>query len=259
MQTVIKAVIIDDELSNRNNLKNLLNDNCPDVKVVGEADSVQSSLALLGDPHSQPDVAFLDISLPDGLVFQMINRLEEVNFDIIFVTGFDRYAIKACEYACIGYILKPIDSDLLVEAVNRIKIGKNQKTNQRLEVFTQSYQQPTKPFEKITVTALDGLYFLRLKDIMRMEGEDNYTHIFSTNGQKITASKTIKSYDELLTDMGFYRIHKKYLVNLDYIQKYVKGDNAYVVMNDGQKLSVSRRKRSIFTEILKKFQDDSAQ
>ncbi len=257
MHTVIRAVIIDDELSNRNNLKNLLTDNCPEVRIIGEADSVQSSLALLADPSTQPDVAFLDISLPDGLVFQMVNQLEEVNFDIIFVTGFDRYAIKACEYACIGYILKPIDSDLLVEAVKRIKPGKNQKTNQRLEVFNQTYQQPTQPFEKLTVTALDGLYFLRLKDIVRMEGEDNYTHIFSVTGQKITASKTIKSYDELLTDMGFYRIHKKHLINLDYIQKYVKGDNAFVVMNDGQKLSVSRRKRPIFTEILKKYQDGS--
>lgn len=252
---MIKAIIIEDEIGSRNNLKNLLKNYCPIVSVVGEADSIASGISLIKDTNISPDVAFLDISLPDGLIFQLLSQVQPLNFDIIFVTAFDKYAIKACEYSCIGYILKPIDPDLLVEAVQRIRSKQDLQITKRIDYFHQSYLQPTK-FDKISISATDGIYFLNLNEIIRFEGEDNYTHIFTKNKEKITVSKTIKSYEDLLNEQGFYRIHKKYLINIQYLQKFVKGDNGYVVLSDGSNLEVSRRKRPLFSEYLKSIQNE---
>ncbi len=252
---MIKAIIIEDEIGSRNNLKNLINNYCPIVSVVGEADSIASGLKLINESNLAPDVAFLDISLPDGLIFQLLSKINHLDFDIIFVTAYDKYAIKACEYSCIGYILKPIDPDLLIEAIQRIRKNKDHQISKRLEIFNKSYNSPTK-FDKISISATDGIYFLNLNEIVRFEGEDNYTHIYTKNGEKITVSKTIKSYDDLLNEQGFYRIHKKYLINIQYLQKFVKGDNGYVILSDGSNLEVSRRKRPLFAEFLKSIQKE---
>lgn len=252
---MIKAIIVEDEIGSRNNLKNILKEYCTEISVIGEADSISSGLKLLKEERLAPDVAFLDISLPDGLIFQLLSQVDSINFDIIFVTAYDKYAIKACEFSCIGYILKPIDPDLLVEAVQRIKYGKENQVAKRLEIFKQSFGGKA-TFDKISISAVDGIYFLNLTDIIRFEGDDNYTHIYTKNGERITVSKTIKLYDDLLSNQGFYRVHKKYLINVNYLQKFVKGDNGYVVMSDGAQVEVSRRKRPLFSEYLKGIQEE---
>ena len=148
------------------------------------------------------DLAFLDISLPDGLIFQFLDEIKPVDFNVIFVTAYDQYAIQACEYASIGYVLKPINPDSLTQAVNRVRLDRSKSINNRLDIFKGVYNNPN-AFEKMSVSALDGIYFLNIKDIVRLEAEDNYTHIFLKSGEKITASKTIKSYEELLQEMNF--------------------------------------------------------
>ncbi len=252
---MIKAVIIEDEINGRKNLKNLLHDYCPEVQVIAEGGSVEEGLAILNDSEATIDVAFLDISLPDGLVFQLLNRLDDISFEIIFITAFDKYAINACEYGSIGYVLKPIDPDKLKEAVGRVHTVRSSKMPQRLEVFKQSYSNPNS-FEKISVSAIDGIYFLNLKDIARFEGEDNYTHIFLNNGDKITASKTIKQYESILLPVNFYRVHKKHVINLNFMKKFVRGDGGYILMDDGKKIELSRRRRPIFMDLLKRLQEE---
>lgn len=249
-----KAIIIEDEINGLNNLKNLLAKYCDHVEVIAEAGSIEQGLQVLRDPAIKPDVAFLDINLPDGLVFQLLNQLEEITFDVIFVTAFEKFAIKACQYSSIGYIIKPIDPDDLKDAVSRIKAGKTNKINQRLELFNQHYNNPN-AFEKMSISALDGIYFLNIKDIVRCEAEDNYTHIHLKNGDRITASKTIKSYETLLSGVNFYRVHKSHLINLNFMRKFVKGDGGYLVMDDNKKIEVSRRRRPAFMEQMRRLQE----
>ena len=260
MSKNINAVIVEDELKGLNNLKNLLSKYCKNVEVVGEATTIEEGFQLLNSKKDSVNVAFLDINLPDGLVFQMLNRLEEVNavqFEIIFVTSYQHFAIKACQYSSIGYVLKPIDPDELQEAVSRIRVGKENHSGQRIGLFNEimNSNKPN-PFEKMSISALDGMYFVSIKDILRCEAEDNYTHIHMRNGEKLTASKTIKYYEEMLSDVNFYRVHKSHLVNLNYMRKFVKGDGGYLVMDDGKKIEVSRRRRPAFMEKLKMMQEE---
>lgn len=251
---MIKAVIVEDEINGLNNLKNMLNKHCDDVSVVGEAGSVAEGVELLSDSNTDVDVAFLDINLPDGEVFQLLNKLDKIDFDIIFVTAYAEYAIKACEYSSIGYILKPIDPDALVEAVARISPKESSRADKRLEIF-QSYVNNPNAFSKMAISALDGIYFVNIRDILRFEAEDNYTHIFLQSGERITASKTIKAYEDMLTPFNFYRVHKRHVINLNYMRKFVKGDGGYLIMDDDIRIEVSRRRRPAFMEQMRRLQE----
>lgn len=251
---MIKAVIVEDELKGLNNLKNLLAKYCGEVEITGEACSIEEGLELFADPAVRPDVAFLDISLPDGLVFQLLNQLRPIDFEIIFVTAYEEYAIKACEYSSIGYIVKPIDPDLLKEAVSRVEVRQESQIDKRLDIFNNYYNNPN-AFTKMSISALDGIYFVNIRDIVRFEAEDNYTHIFMTSGERITASKTIKSYEDLLAPFNFYRVHKRHVINLNYMRKFVKGDGGYLIMDDEIKIEVSRRRRPAFMEKMRRLQE----
>ncbi len=250
----INALIVEDEIHGLNNLKNLLARYCEEVNVIGEAQTVESALALVKEKGLKPDVAFLDISLPDGLVFQFLNQIQPVEFEVVFVTAYEEYAIKACEYSSIGYVLKPIDPDLLQEAVSRIKERKPEEMQRRLQLFQQHFNNPNL-FNKISIAALDGIYFVNIKDIVRFEAEDNYTHIFLNSGERITASKTIKAYEDMLEPYNFYRVHKRHVINLNYMRKFVKGDGGYLIMDDGMRIEVSRRRRPAFMEKMKMLQE----
>jgi len=253
-EKVIQAVIVEDELSSRNNLKNLLAQYAKDIEIVGEAESIDDAVTTFKGLAKQPDVAFLDINLSDGLVFSLLNKLRPFQFEIIFVTAFEEYAVKACEYSSIGYILKPIDPDALKEAIDRIpKNGKNQ-IEKRLEIFNSHYNNPN-VFSKMSIAAVDGIYFVNITDIIRFEAEDNYTHIFLQTGEKITASKTIKAYEELLASYNFYRVHKRHVINLNCMKKYLKGDGNIVIMEDDTHIEVSRRRRASFLEKLRDLQE----
>jgi two-component system, LytTR family, response regulator len=250
---VVKAVIVEDEVKGLNNLKNLLEQYCPEVKVIGEAGSVDEGVKLL--KSKKPDLAFLDISLPDGLVFQLLNEVRPIDFEVIFVTAYEEYAIKACEYSSIGYILKPIDPDELREAVARIQYRREAESDRRLEIFNSYYKNPN-VFTKMSISALDGIYFVNIRDIIRFEAEDNYTHIFLKGEKRITASKTIKSYEDMLAPYNFYRVHKRHVINLNYMRKFVTGDGGYLIMDDDIKISVSRRRRPAFMERVKRLHEE---
>ena len=250
---MIKAVIVEDQLEGLNNLKNILKANCPDLEVIAEANSVAEAVRMFKRPDIRPNVAFLDIHLNDGLIFEALNKIPQVNFEIIFVTAFEKYAIRACQYASIGFVMKPIDADELVEAVKRIPANQ-EETQKRFDLFKKIYNNPN-AFEKLSISAIDGIYFVHIRDVLRLEAEDNYTHIFLKNGNKITASRTIKWYEELLGPMNFFRVHKRHVINLNYMQKFVKGDGGYLVMDDGMNIEVSRRRRPAFMEQMRRLQE----
>lgn len=249
-----RALIIEDEPESIENLQNLLKKFCPDVEVVATGGSNADLLRLASDDSvNQYDVAFLDVNLPDGLIFQGLNQLDDIPFDIIFVTAFDKYALTAFDFSAIDYVLKPIEPEDLQRAVSRIRLGKGGKsTKERLEVLQQNYA-PAAPnsFEKIGISATEGIHFVRLSDIVRLEAEDNYTHFFVQSGEKITTAKTIKTYEEVLARFNFLRVHKKNIVNMNYMKTYVKEDS-YLVLENTEKVEVSRRKRPVIMEAVRR-------
>jgi two-component system LytT family response regulator len=251
---LLNAVIIEDERNGLINLKHLLAEHCDEVEVIGDADGVESGLKLFSREDIKPDVAFLDINLQDGKVFQLLSQLPSIEFDVIFVTAYDQFAMKACEYSSIGYILKPIDPDKLVEAVSRVRPRQQGRTEERLQVMQQYTSHPNS-FEKMSIAALDGIHFVKIRDIVRFEAEDNYTHIFLHGGGRITASKTIKAYEDMLTPFNFYRVHKRHVINMNYMKKFVKGDGGYLIMDDDVRIEVSRRRRPAFMTQLRVLQD----
>ena len=251
----MRAVIVEDEPSGMQNLKSHLAKYCENIEIVATADDVESAIKMFNTPDLRPDIAFLDISLPDGLIFQVLNQIkedDEINFDIIFITAYDNFMKRACEYACVGYINKPIDPDELKAAVSRVRAGRSNKIKERIDVVQGHLNNPN-TFGKMSVSAVDGIYFLNIKEIVRLEAEDNYTHIFNKDGERMTVAKTIKSYEELLAGVNFFRVHKKHLINLNYMSKFVKGDSV-VIMNDNLKIEVSRRRRPGFMEFMKRLQ-----
>jgi len=255
---MMKAIIIEDEIKSVQNLTNLLKLYCEGVKVIADAGSIEDGLTLLKDPAINPDVVFFDINLPDGLVFQLIDQLENIDFEIIFVTAYEKFAIKACEYASIGYLTKPIDPDLLQAAISRIEIvpNKNYKTEERLDVFNSHYNNPN-PFKKMTIPSMEGTHFIHINDIAYLKGDNNCTDFFMSNNKKrFTTTKTLKSYDDLLSPFNFFRVHKSYLVNLNFINRYNKGDGGYLIMDNGDKIEVSRRRKTAFHKKLKELQGD---
>ena len=250
-----RALLIEDEPEGLQNLQNLLDKYCPDVEVAATGESNADLLRLTADDsENQYDVAFLDIDLPDGLVFQGLQQLDDIPFDIIFVTAYNQYALTAFDFSAIDYVLKPIEPDDLRRAVSRIRMGrKNASTKQRVELLQQNYS-PNMPnaFEKIGISGLDGVHFVRLRDIVRLEAEDNYTHFILKTGNKITASKTIKAYEDTLLRLNFVRVHKKHIVNMNYMKTYIKGEGGYLILDNGDNIEVSRRKKANLMDAVKK-------
>lgn len=249
----LRAIIIDDEKGGRETLANFLKLYCQDVELVGEADGVETGLSLIRGLKEPLDIVFLDIQLKDGLSFQILDQLDSIDFEVVFATAYNQFAIKAFNYSAVGYLLKPIDPEEMKAAVERTQNGRSPQMKKRLEVLSNHFNNPN-TFEKMSISAVDGIYFINIKDIMRCEGEDNYTHIFLIGGEKITVSKTIKEYEKLLTPVNFYRVHKSHVVNLNFITKFVKGEGGYLIMDDGKMIEVSRRRRAAFMEQLRKLQ-----
>jgi len=248
----IRALLIEDEPEGLENLQNMLTKYCPEVEVVATGGSNADLLRLAGgDAEGRFDVAFLDINLPDGLVFNALQRMDDIPFDVIFVTAYEKYAIRAFEFAAIHYVTKPIDGNELMKAVSRIR-RRNAATKKRVEVLQQNFN-PNSPnaFEKLGIAGLDGIHFVRLRDIVRLEAADNYTHFMLRGGEKFTASRTIKAYEDTLMALGFVRVHKKHIVNLNFMKTYIKGEGGYLVLDTGETVEVSRRKKPHLIETIR--------
>jgi two-component system, LytTR family, response regulator len=248
-----RAIIIEDEAAGLQNLLNQLEKYCPDVEVIATGSSNEDLVRIVDEKESQIDVAFLDI-LKGELVFQGLKNLDDIPFDIIFVTAYDKYATKAFDFSAIDYVLKPFEGEDLRRAVSRVTVlKKNSQTKARLEVLQQNYTPgAANAFEKIGVSGLEGIFFVRLRDIVRLEADNNYTHFMLKNNEKITASKTIKAYEEVLLKLNFVRVHKKHIVNMNYMKTYVKGEGGYLVLENNETVEVSRRKKTAMLDILRK-------
>ncbi len=249
---MIRCVLIDDERNALEMMEWLLKTYCPQVQIAAMCNSGEDGIAAIN--LHQPDVIFLDIEMPHMNGFDMLERFDNLNFDVVFCTAYDQFALKAFRYSALNYLLKPVDPEDLKSTVSRIEARKNRPSREQMELLLQTLRQPAKSTPKrIALTTNDGLLFIPTEDILYAEAESNYTIVILAGGKKVIVSKSLKDIDEALSGADFFRIHHSYLVNLNQIKKYVRGDGGYVVMNNDATVSISRSKRQEFMEMFEKF------
>jgi two-component system LytT family response regulator len=245
----IKVIVIDDEKGARESLHNLIDKYCPQIEVAAKASNIDEAFKLINE--LSPQLIFLDIEMPNGNGFDLLQKFDSINFDIIFTTAYDHYAIKAIKYSAIDYLLKPIDIDDLKNAVERVVKKQKDKTIQNEQLLSLlSNIKPEQNDKKIALHDGDGLTFVRLKEIIRCESDGNYTSIILEGNKRIVTSKTLGEYEELFSNENFFRVHRSHLIHLHHIKKYIKGEGGYVLMSDGSQVEVSRRKKQEFLDKL---------
>jgi two-component system, LytTR family, response regulator len=246
---MIKAIIIEDEKMSRETLRHLLDKYCPEVEIVAEADGYRKGMEEI--KKHPPDVIFLDIQMPDGSGFRLLEELEIIDFEIIFTTAFDQFAIKAIKYSALDYLLKPIIPDELIEAVKRVekKKAENIKKKSR-EILPENARALDEGSQKIVLSTSEMIHVIDVDDIIRCESDNYYTYFFFVDGRKLLVSKTLKENEELLSHHNFIRPHKSHLINIKYIKSYIRHDGGYILMTDGTHIPVSRRKKDKIMEII---------
>lgn len=246
---MIKAIIVDDELGARESLSKMIEKNCKQIEVVAKVDSMLSAFEAI--TNKEPDLVFLDIEMPNGNAFDLLEKFKNINFNIIFTTAYDHYAIKAIKFSAVDYILKPIDPEELINAVKRFESQAGQKNTLDKQFKTLlSNARPENKLKKVGIPDGDGLIFINLSDIIRCDSDGNYTFFILTNGKKIIASRTLGEYEQMFADDNFFRVHRSHLINLEHVKKYIKGEGGYVVMSDNSQVEVSRRNKTDFLEKL---------
>lgn len=237
----LTAIIVDDEANSRAILRNYVTKYCPSVAILGEAASVQDTLILL--ESMEPDLLFLDVEMPYGNAFDLLEQVPDRTFETVFVTAYDHYAVDALNAQATYYLLKPIAIDNLIKAVNHVSHIKEREKELQDKVLTPKNAAKG----KITIPQQDGFEVLEISKILYCQADDNYTYIYLEQGQKLV-SKTLKYFEESLSDYGFVRIHKSYLVNVDRVIKYKKGKGGSVVLSSGKEIMVSSSKKGVLLD-----------
>lgn len=242
---MIRTVIIDDEPKNVKVLKGMLEEFCPEVEVVGEAANVPDGRQLI--LTKDPELVFLDIEMPYGNGFDLLDSINNVQFEVIFITAFDKYVLRAFKYSALDYLLKPVSIDDLQIAVhNAIERNKKTSINYQIGVLMENLRKPQLELQKIAIPSQSGFDFIYVSEIIRCEAEGAYTLIFLTEKRKKVVSKSIKEYENLLPEDLFFRIHHSHLVNLNYVKRYNKGRGGFIELEDGTELEVAARKKDEF-------------
>ncbi len=240
-----KAVIIDDEKNGRNTLNSLLTKYCPEIEIIGEAFDVNSGIEVIEELN--PDIVFLDVEMPDGTGFDLLSQIGDIEFEVIFVTAYDKYAVRAFQFSAVDYLLKPVNPNLLVTAVGKIKDNSEVKLlSEKIDTLLGN----TKKLDKIVLHTAEGIHVVKIENIIRCTADDYYTIFHLKDNSKITVSITLKEYAESLEDFNFFRTHQSHLVNLDYVDRYVNTEGGYLVMQNGDTVEVSRRKKKLLIEAL---------
>jgi two-component system LytT family response regulator len=250
---MIRAILIDDEPRGINSLQKLLELNCPQVSVLATCNNADEALEKIN--LLKPDLIFLDIAMPVKNGFDLLKELKEISFEIIFTTAHNQFMIEAFHFSAIDYLLKPVDDDLLVEAVVRVKKRISEKAGSKnVEVLLQNIQQRQSSRNmKLCIPSLKGFQVVELEDILYAEASGNYTNFHFTNQQMVCTSKPIHDYEELLVDSGFMRIHKSYLINLLHVKEYIRGEGGSVILSNNKEVEVARRKKDDFFIRMKQY------
>ncbi len=250
---MLKAIIVDDEEKNREGLARMIDQFCHDVAVVGKAES--ASAAKKAIQEHQPDLVFLDIEMPGGNGFSLLEEMPNPNFQVIFTTAHADYAIKAIKFAALDYLLKPININELKTAVEKAIINMNAAQDgsllkKKIEVLKDNRKNEGFDFEKIALPTSDGIDFYEIREILRCEADRAYCKFHMLNGQKVVVSKPLKEFEDLLEECNFFRVHKSNMINLNQIKKYVKGKGGYLILSDDSHVDVSVRRKEALMDVL---------
>ncbi|MFQ3182258.1 MAG: two-component system LytT family response regulator [Polaribacter sp.] len=244
----VKTLLIDDERKALAILKNKLERLCPGVKIIGETQSPKEGIKLI--KRENPQLVFLDVAMPEMSGFDMLQEIENPDFEIIFITAFDNYAIEAIKHCAIGYLVKPVDNLDLVEAVGKaIQNIEDKSALEKNKLLIENLDVKTFQKKKIVIPSQEGLEFVKISDIICCEGTSGYTTIHFVNRKSILSSHSVGYFCKLLESQEFFQIHKSYLINLSHIEKYL--NEGYVVLTNNLKYPVSRNRRQEFLNLIK--------
>ncbi|MBL0155006.1 MAG: response regulator transcription factor [Chitinophagaceae bacterium] len=249
---MLHAILIDDEKNSRDALRKKIESYCPAITIVAECSNGLEGLDAIRD--FRPEVVFLDIEMPHMNGFAMLEQVPDKNFHLVFTTAYNQYAIHAIRLGAFDYLVKPVDNAELKELVKRIEEQKSTTSqHERLQLLVEQLSSgQKKPIQKIAVSTQEGLEILTVDEIQYMEAIGNYTQIYFTAGKPLLASRTLKEFEDLLQEEGFFRVHNASLVHLKYVKKYIRGDGGQVVLMNGQVLDVARRRKDELINLLGK-------
>lgn len=244
-----KAIIVEDEVHSRELLKNMVAMYCKDIIVAATAASVQEGVDAI--KNQQPDLIFLDIEMQTGTGFDLLQQFPQANFDVIFTTAYDHYAVKAIKFSAVDYLLKPIDADELKEAMDKlIQKKKNNMGPAALQSLLNNLRTPPGGMQTITLATSEGLEFISLPDIIHIEANGPYSIFYLKQGRKIMVSKNLKEYEMLLADYHFLRVHNSHIINTREVKKMLKTDGGYAIMSDGAQIIISPKKKEEFLKLV---------
>jgi two-component system LytT family response regulator len=248
---MLRTVIIDDEYHIRDTLIKMLEMHCPaEVRVIGQASGVASGIEAIRE--LQPDLVLLDIQMKDGTGFDLLYKLSSIDFKVIFITAYDQYALQAFRFSAVDYLLKPVNPEQLIEAVQRAGHMIHDHFTKQMKVLEENLKTGSNKNKKIILRTNESIHLLDIANIICCDSDNSYTTVHTIEGEKIIVSRTLKEYEEMLTEYGFYRVHKSYLVNLLHIKRFDRVDGGYVVLTNDLKIPVASRKRDEVLELLEK-------
>ena len=245
---ILRAILVDDELSSLQNLQSKLVEFCPDVEVVATAQKPEDAILFIR--QHKPDVIFLDIEMPRMNGFRMLDELGELDFEIIFTTAYNHYAVDAIRISAFDYLMKPVAIKELQNTVERLAKYRQTHTRDKLDVLRHSLSPNKSQEEKIAIPTNEGLEFIPIKNILHIESSSNYSRIFLTDGKNILVTKLLKDFEDILEPYNFFRVHNSHLINLAYIKKYIRGEGGQVEMQNGDVIDVARRKKEEFIRLI---------
>lgn len=246
---MLRAIIIDDIETIRKKNSAIIKSNCPNISIIGQAESVESGIAII--KKLSPDLVFLDVEMPDGTGFDLLQRLKPFNFKVIFITGFEDFAIKAFRFSAIDYLLKPLDSNELIEAVKKVEDSLNKEVfDMKINNLFSNLERP-KNLQKLILKTAEKIYSVNIQDIVNCESEKNYTTFYFINAPKLVVSTNLKEYESMLTPFNFFRTHQSHLINMTYFDHFIKTDGGNtIVMKNKTSIPLSVRKKEEFLVLL---------
>ena len=245
---MLKAILVDDELNSLQNLQLKIQEYCPSLRIVAQTQRPEDAIGLIR--QHKPDVIFLDIEMPRMSGFKMLEQMDDIDFEIIFITAYNHYAINAIRISAFDYLVKPVAIEDLQQTIGRLEQFTVKKYRERADTLKRNLANPKTQEDQMAIPTHEGLEFIQIKQIIRIESSSNYSKLVLQNGKTLLVTRQLKDFEELLEDYRFYRIHHSHLINLNYIAKYIRGEGGQVTMRNGDVIDVSRRKKEVFLKLI---------
>lgn len=248
----LKTLIVDDEQNAVDFINSVIGDHCPELEVIGKAYNVTEGVKKIQE--LKPDLVFLDVEMPNGTGFDLLSHFPEKEFDVVFITAFNHYAIKAIKFSAVDYILKPLNIGEFIEAVKKVlqkRSGSSFQGNENFKILMENLKSPVP--SRLAIPTAEGMEYLNPKEIMRIEADRSYSWFFLIGNRKILVSKNLKEFQDLLSDRYFFRSHNSHLINLKYVRKFVRKEGGYIEMQDGEQIPISRNRKDLFLVHMSRF------